>query len=79
MRTAKKVYQTLNARDLVEMVTIRPARALKLERELGRIAPGYLADAIAIPFKGPTGDVYESIIQNRGTIKWMMVNGQILN
>jgi aminodeoxyfutalosine deaminase len=79
MRTAKKVYQTLNARDLVEMVTIRPARALKLERELGRIAPGYLADAIAIPFKAPTSDVYEAIIQNRGTIKWMMVNGQILN
>ena len=78
MRTAKKVYPTLNARDLIEMVTIRPARALKLERELGRIAPGYLADSIAIPFKGPTGDVYEAIIQNRGTIKWMMVNGQIL-
>src|SRR3984893_3596850 len=79
MRQAKKVYPTLNARDLIEMVTIRPARALKLERELGRIAPGYLADSIAIPFKGPTGDVYEAIIQNRGPIQWMMVNGQILN
>jgi aminodeoxyfutalosine deaminase len=79
MRTAEKVYQALNARDLIEMVTIRPARALKLERELGRIARGYLADSIAIPFKGRTGDVYEAIIQNRGTIKWMMVNGQILN
>ena len=43
------------------MVTIRPARALKLERELGRIAPGYLADSIAIPFKGSTGDVFEAI------------------
>ena len=60
------------------MVTIRPARALKLDRELGRIAPGYLADAIAIPFKGSTSDVFEAVIQNRGTVKWMMVNGQIL-
>ena len=78
MRAAKKMYQTLSAREALEMVTIRPARALKLERQLGRIAPGYLADAIAIPFKGAAGDVLEAIIQNRGTIKWMMVNGLVL-
>ena len=78
MRTAKKIYPTLSARELLEMITIRPARALKLQRELGRIAPGYLADSIAIPYKGSTGDVLEAIIQNRGPIKWMMVNGQIL-
>jgi cytosine/adenosine deaminase-related metal-dependent hydrolase len=78
MRTAKKIYPTLSGRELVEMVTIRPARALKLGRELGRIAPGYLADCIAIPFKGPTDEVFEAVIQYRGAIKWMMVNGQIL-
>jgi len=79
MRTAKKIYPTLSARELVEMVTLRPARALKLPRDLGRIAPGYLADSIAVPFKGPTSNVFEAIIQNRGPIQWMMVNGQILN
>jgi aminodeoxyfutalosine deaminase len=79
MRTAKKFYPTLSARELLEMVTIRPARALKLAGELGKIAPGYLADAIAIPFKGSTGDVFEAVIQNRGAVKWMMVNGKILN
>jgi imidazolonepropionase-like amidohydrolase len=61
------------------MVTIRAARALKLERSLGKIAPGYLADAIAIPFKGHAVDVYEAIIQTRGPIKWMMINGKILS
>jgi cytosine/adenosine deaminase-related metal-dependent hydrolase len=79
MRIAKKIYPTLSARDLLEMVTIRPARALKLERRLGRIAPGYLADAIAIPFKGRTDDVCEAILQTRGPIKWMMINGKILS
>jgi cytosine/adenosine deaminase-related metal-dependent hydrolase len=78
MRTAKKFYPTLSRQELVEMVTIRPARALKLARELGRIVPGYLADAIAVPFKGPTSDVFEAIVEHRGAIKWMMVNGQIL-
>ena len=79
MRIAKENYPTLSARDLLEMVTIRPARALKLEQNLGKIAPGYLADAIAIPFKGRPDDVYEALIQTRGPIKWMMVNGRILN
>jgi aminodeoxyfutalosine deaminase len=79
MRTAKKIYPTLSARDLLEMVTIRPARALKLERRLGKIAPGYLADAIAIPFKGRTDDVCEAILQTRGPIKWMMLNGKLLS
>jgi aminodeoxyfutalosine deaminase len=78
MRTARKVYQTLSAQELVEMVTIRPARALKLEHELGRIAPGYLADCIAIPCESSAGDVFEQIVQHSGTIKWMMVNGRIL-
>jgi cytosine/adenosine deaminase-related metal-dependent hydrolase len=79
MRMAKKLYPTLSVRDLLEMVTIRPARALKLERRLGKIAPGYLADAIAIPFKGRSDAVYEAILQTRGPIKWMMINGKILS
>jgi cytosine/adenosine deaminase-related metal-dependent hydrolase len=79
MRTAKRIYPTLSARELVEMVTLRPARALKLPRDLGRIAPGFLADSIAVPFKGPTSNVFEAIIQNRGPIQWMMVNGNVLN
>jgi cytosine/adenosine deaminase-related metal-dependent hydrolase len=79
MRMAKKLYPTLSAPDLLEMVTIRPARALKLERRLGKIAPGYLADAIAIPFKGRSDAVYEAILQTRGPIKWMMINGKILS
>lgn len=78
MRTARKNYPTLKARECLEMVTIRPARALKLERELGRIAQGYLADAIAVPFKGPSEEVFEAVIRHTGPIKWMMVNGQIL-
>jgi cytosine/adenosine deaminase-related metal-dependent hydrolase len=78
MRMAQKNYSTLGARDLLEMVTTRPARALKLQRDLGRIAPGYLADCIAISHKDAAHDVFEAIVQNRRPIKWMMVNGQVL-
>ncbi|MBV9299146.1 MAG: amidohydrolase family protein [Verrucomicrobia bacterium] len=78
MRMAQKNYPTLGAEDLLEMVTTRPARALKLQRELGRIAPGYLADCIAIPYQEAAHHVFEAIVQNRRPIKWMMVNGQIV-
>jgi aminodeoxyfutalosine deaminase len=77
MRTAKKNYPMLAARSLLEMVTVRPARALKMERNLGKIASGYLADLIAIPFTGAGDEVYEAIIENRDTIEWMMINGKI--
>jgi cytosine/adenosine deaminase-related metal-dependent hydrolase len=77
MRTAKKNYPTLAAQDLLEMVTVRPARALKMERDLGKIASGYLADLISMPFTGSSDEVYEAIIENRNPIEWMMINGKI--
>ena len=77
MRTAKRNYPKLAAPDLLEMVTVRPARALKMARDLGKIADGYLADLIALPFTGSVDDVYEAIIENRDPIAWMMINGKI--
>src|SRR5262249_18685557 len=77
MRTARRNYPALAARDLLEMVTVRPARALKMEGGLGKIKRGYLADLIAIPFTGTVDEVYEAIIENRGPIEWMMINGKI--
>ena len=77
MRTARKNYPTLAARNLLEMVTVRPARALKMERSLGKIASGHLADLIAIPFTGGVDAVYDAIIENRDPIEWMMINGKI--
>jgi aminodeoxyfutalosine deaminase len=77
MRAARKNYPKLAAQNLLEMVTVRPARALKMERDLGKIAVGYLADLIAIPFTGAGDEVYEAIIENRDPIEWMMINGKI--
>jgi imidazolonepropionase-like amidohydrolase len=77
MRTAKRTYPELEARDLLEMVTVRPARALKMQRDLGRISAGCLADAIAVPFAGSLDEVYEAIVDNRSPIEWMMINGRI--
>jgi aminodeoxyfutalosine deaminase len=77
MRTARRIYPFLAPKDLLEMTTVRPARALRQEKSIGRIAPGFLADAISVPFKGGIDGAYEAILGNRNPIEWMMVNGNI--
>jgi imidazolonepropionase-like amidohydrolase len=60
------------------MVTVNPAKALQQDHRLGRIAPGYLADAIAIPYSGDVGTTYDAIMENRSSIEWMIVDGKLV-
>jgi cytosine/adenosine deaminase-related metal-dependent hydrolase len=77
MRMASRNYSSLSAREWLEMITVKPARAIGLEQSLGRIAPGYLADAINIPFRGGYPSIYEEVLNNRNDVLWMMVDGQL--
>jgi aminodeoxyfutalosine deaminase len=76
MRMAHRNYPFLSSSDLLKMVTLNPAQALQQEDKLGRIAPGYLADAIAIPYSGGAEKVYDAIVENRNSIEWMIVDGK---
>lgn len=78
MRMAARSYPFLSPEELLEMVTVNPARAIGLEQSLGRIAPGFLGDAISIPFRGGYEDIYEEIISYRDAVLWMMVDGKLL-
>ena len=49
MRALREVAPTLRPVDVIEMVTVNSARALRLPDKLGRIAVGFFADLIAIP------------------------------
>jgi cytosine/adenosine deaminase-related metal-dependent hydrolase len=76
MRMAARNHGFLSAKELVEMVTVNPARAIGLEQSLGQIRPGYLADAVSIPFRGGYPGIYEEIIDYRDEVLWMMVDGK---
>jgi cytosine/adenosine deaminase-related metal-dependent hydrolase len=78
MRTAHRTHPSLTSFDLVKMVTVNPAKALQQDHRLGRIAPGYLADAIAIPYSGDVGTAYDAIMENRSSIEWMIVDGKLV-
>ena len=78
MRMAARNHGFLSPKELVEMVTVNPARAIGLERALGQIRPGHLADAISIPFHGGHRSIYEEIIDYRDDVLWMMVDGKLV-
>jgi 5-methylthioadenosine/S-adenosylhomocysteine deaminase len=67
----------LSDQDLVEMVTVNPAAAFAREHELGRIAPGYLADfTVVAPGSTPS---YRSLIEAKPEdVRLMMVEGRAL-
>jgi imidazolonepropionase-like amidohydrolase len=76
---AARNHAFVRPKELLEMVTVKPARAIGLKQSLGQIRPGYLADAISIPFSGGYPNVYEEIIDYRNDVLWMIVDGKVVS
>jgi cytosine/adenosine deaminase-related metal-dependent hydrolase len=68
---------SLTAPELLASVTLNPAKALRRGKHLGRIAPGALADLIAVPVSGNLSTVCEEIVRCTSPIPWMMIDGQV--
>lgn len=77
MRAFQKSHTSVDPHAIIEMITIRSARALQSENSIGKIATGMYADLIAIDHSNDT-DAYESIVAHEGSVNWTMVNGTIL-
>jgi cytosine/adenosine deaminase-related metal-dependent hydrolase len=78
MRAMRCEYPTLSFREVLQMVTINPARALDRQPLLGQIKPGFLADMVALPLEGGR-DVFEEIIAFDRAVRWTMVDGHARN
>jgi aminodeoxyfutalosine deaminase len=76
MRELRRDHTELTPRDILEMVTINPARALERQSQLGEISPGARADLIALPIEGDR-DVYEQILAFDKAVPWVMLNGRV--
>jgi aminodeoxyfutalosine deaminase len=77
MRAFQKSHGEISADELLQMVTVNPAKALGRGTDLGKIGPGYLADMIALPVSGSAG-VYEHIVAFSGDVVWMMIDGKVV-
>ncbi len=64
-------------RDLVEMVTVNPAKAIGWEQRLGQIASGYLADLVVVDDRHT--DVYRNLVEAvEADIKLVVIRGDAI-
>ncbi|TRD11854.1 amidohydrolase family protein [Erythrobacter insulae] len=69
---ALMMSQGMNAREVIASATTGAAKALGMENQIGRIAPGYSADIIAVQ-GNPIADV--SVLEN---VDFVMVRGRVI-
>jgi cytosine/adenosine deaminase-related metal-dependent hydrolase len=77
MREFQKSHGEIRADELLQMLTVNPAKALGRAADLGKIAPGYLADLIALPISG-SANAHEQIVTFEGDVTLMMIDGKVL-
>jgi 5-methylthioadenosine/S-adenosylhomocysteine deaminase len=58
----KDLKNAFTEQELVEMITINPAKAIGWDDKIGRIAPGYIADLVA--FDQVSNDAYHNVIES---------------
>lgn len=73
MRAFQRSFPDVAPEEILSLVTVNPARALKQENALGKIRPGSHVDLVSIPIHG---DVFEDIIGFKGA-PWAMTGGQV--
>jgi cytosine/adenosine deaminase-related metal-dependent hydrolase len=79
LRRVQESFPSLPPDFLLRTVTVGPARALGQEGRLGCIAPGALADLIAIPFSGPPAEAAAACVAHPGWVPWMMLDGKVIS
>ncbi len=75
MRAFQKEFPGVPPEEILQMVTLNSARALRQENALGGIRRGCRADLISIPCSG-TGDVFAEIIAFEEPVDWILLNGK---
>ena len=77
MRILTRQEPQLDPSEIIKMATLNGAMALGIEA--GKIAPGALADLIALPHADNAREVHAAVIENREPVAWMMLDGKILS
>jgi cytosine/adenosine deaminase-related metal-dependent hydrolase len=76
MRSFAAAHPRIPAKTILEMSTIRGARALGLAGSAGELSAGAFADLITIPFIGKLAEANDAVVQHRGNVSASMIDGQ---
>jgi cytosine/adenosine deaminase-related metal-dependent hydrolase len=85
LREAQFIQQrepAVNCQSLLAMMTTQPAAALGMDDHLGRLAPGYAADILAMPIPlehcNTAGEVARDLIQRAALPQRVYIGGEIV-
>jgi imidazolonepropionase-like amidohydrolase len=76
MRAVSDAHKFLRPLSALKMATVNGGKALGLEGEVGNLAPGSFADLVTVPGHPARGKVYEHLLQHRGPVPTVMVDGR---
>jgi aminodeoxyfutalosine deaminase len=76
MRALQAAENSISEEELVKMVTVNPAKALRFGDKLGRIRVGSAADLIAIPFNRSPRTLFAEIVAFEKPVSWVMIGGR---
>ena len=76
MRALADRDKTVSPVEILNMVTVNGARALGLAGKIGELAPGALADLIAIPHAGKSSNLTEFVLQHTGAVSASLIEGR---
>ena len=72
-----KAYPHISASEMLKWVTINPAKALRMEQQIGSLREGKLADIIAVRFAyDSTGDPLEELLMADPEIIAVIIDGE---
>ena len=76
MRAFQRIFPNVSSEEILRMMTVIPARALRQEHALGQIRTGFEADLVALPCAG-LKDVFDQIVAFDGPVSWAMISGKV--
>ena len=74
MRAFQKKFPDVSPEEILKMVTVNGAHALRQENSIGRIRSGFSADLMAVPC---TTSTFEEVIDFDRPVNWSMIGGQV--
>ncbi|HET9419182.1 MAG TPA: amidohydrolase family protein, partial [Chthoniobacterales bacterium] len=74
MRAFQKEFPNVSPEEILQMVTVNPARALQHKGALARLLAGFRADIIAVPCTKPAA-AYEEIVAFDGAVEGTVMDG----
>lgn len=76
MRAFQREFPGIRAEEILQMVTVNSARALRKQDALGRVRRGFIADLIAVPAERSIS-LFNTLLEFDEPVRWSMVGGQV--